>query len=123
MSSDASSPLSPLEPELISPAEAAVRVESGALLIDVRPEKYLETDGSTSVATWVDRYTMPDQFLEGGANFLGAAVDPNREIVVMCGSVNGSGPMATWLLENGHTNVSHVDGGFAAWREAGLPTD
>jgi rhodanese-related sulfurtransferase len=29
--------------------------------------------------------------------------------------------MAQWLLENGYTNVSHVDGGFAAWREAGLP--
>ena len=124
MSTDAALPTDSLvDPELISPKEAEKRVEGGALLIDVRPEKYLETDGSTSVATWVDRYTMPDQFLEGGANFLGAAVDPDREIVVMCGSIKGSAPMAQWLLENGHTNVSHVDGGFAAWREAGLPTD
>lgn len=111
------------EPELITPIEASARVEGGALLIDVRPEKYLASDGSTTVATWVDRYTMADQFLEGGANYLVAALDLEREIVVMCGSVNGSAPMAKWLLENGHTNVSHVDGGFAAWREAGLPTN
>jgi rhodanese-related sulfurtransferase len=110
-------------PELITPAQAAERVEGGALLIDVRPEKYLASEGSTSVATWVDRYSMADQFLEGGANYLGSAVDPDCEIVVMCGSVNGSEPMAAWLLENGHTNVSHVEGGFSAWRDAGLPTD
>ena len=111
-----------LEPELITPTEAIARVEDGALLIDVRPEEYLTSDGSTPIATWVDRTSMADQFLEGGANYLGAALDPEREIVVMCGSVNGSAPMARWLLANGHTNVSHVDGGFAAWREAGLPT-
>jgi rhodanese-related sulfurtransferase len=124
MTTDASSPREDSrDPELITPAQAAVRVEGGALLIDVRPEKYLSSEGSTNVATWVDRYSMADQFLEGGANFLGSAVDPDREIVVMCGSVNGSEPMAKWLLENGHTNVSHVDGGFSAWRDAGLPTD
>jgi len=135
MSTDATSPagtpLEPVavksaettaEPELISPALAAERVERGALLIDVRPEKYLATEGSTSAATWVDRNRMADQFIAGGADFLGDAADPDREIVVMCGSVNGSGPMAKWLLENGHTNVSHVDGGFSAWRDAGLPT-
>ncbi|MET7772679.1 rhodanese-like domain-containing protein [Nocardia sp. NPDC005366] len=43
--------------------------------------------------------------------------------IVVCGSVNGSGPVASGLLERGFIDVVHVEGGFPAWQEAGLPTD
>ena len=42
-------------------------------------------------------------------------------VVVVCGSPNGSGPVAAALAQRGYTNVSHVDGGFPAWKDAGLP--
>jgi uncharacterized zinc-type alcohol dehydrogenase-like protein len=109
-------------PELISATEAADRVAAGALIVDVRPERFLADEGRNALATWVDRKNMDAYFTAGGANYLGSELaDPDREIVVVCGSIKGSAPMAQWLLENGYTNVSHVDGGFAAWREAGLP--
>ena len=41
--------------------------------------------------------------------------------MIVCGSVNGSGPVAEALAARGYTYVSHVDGGFPAWKEAGLP--
>lgn len=107
-------------PELISGAEAVARVNGGALMVDVRPERFLDSDGRNPLATWVDRKNMDSYFVPGGAHFLGDVVsDPDREIVVMCGSIAGSRPMADWLLAHGFTNVSHVDGGFAGWKEAG----
>ena len=110
------------EPELITAETAADRVAAGALIVDVRPERFLADEGRNALATWVDRKDMDAYFTAGGANYLGSELaEPDREIVVMCGSIKGSAPMAQWLLENGYTNVSHVDGGFAAWREAGLP--
>lgn len=110
------------EPELISPAEAAARVAAGALIVDVRPERFLDEEGRNVLATWVDRYNMGEYFTAGGEQYLAEDLaDPEREVVVMCGSVKGSTPMAEWLLENGRLKVSHVDGGFDGWREAGLP--
>ena len=41
--------------------------------------------------------------------------------MIVCGSINGSGPVAEALAARGYTDVSHVDGGFPAWKEAGLP--
>lgn len=111
------------EPELITPSEAADRVAAGALIVDVRPERFLDEEGRNSLATWVDRKNMDAFFTAGGEHYLAEELaDPDREIVVMCGSIKGSAPMAQWLLENGRANVSHVDGGFAGWRDAGLPT-
>lgn len=109
-------------PELITAAEAAQRVAHGAFIVDVRPERLLTEAGRNALATWVDRYNMDDYFTPGGSHYLGEDLaDASREIVVMCGSVKGSRPMADWLLAQGFENVSHVDGGFAAWKEAGLP--
>lgn len=110
-------------PELITATEAAQRVAAGALIVDVRPERFLAESGTNALATWVDRKNMDAYFTPGGEHYLAQALaDTDREVIVMCGSVKGSEPMAQWLLENGRAHVSHVDGGFDAWRDAGLPT-
>ncbi|MDT5194114.1 MAG: hypothetical protein QOH20_868, partial [Mycobacterium sp.] len=46
---------------------------------------------------------------------------PDQPIVVICGSVNGSSPVAEELIGLGYANVVQVDGAFPAWRDAGLP--
>lgn len=109
-------------PELISAQEAADRVAAGALIVDVRPERFLADEGRNALATWVDRKNMAAYFTPEGEHYVAEELaDSDREVIVMCGSIKGSRPMAQWLLENGRTNVSHVDGGFSAWKEAGLP--
>ncbi|GLK99300.1 hypothetical protein GCM10017581_010410 [Dactylosporangium matsuzakiense] len=100
---------------LVSAAEAGRRVEAGAVLIDVRSAPRRAADGTVPGALIVDR------------NHLSAEFGPDsphrgRPVVVVCGSVNGSGPVAAALLGRGFGDVVHVDGGFAAWAEAGLPT-
>jgi rhodanese-related sulfurtransferase len=44
----------------------------------------------------------------------------DQPIVVVCGSIAGSAPVAEGLLQRGFVNVVHVDGGFPAWKAAGL---
>ncbi|MBO1739239.1 rhodanese-like domain-containing protein [Leifsonia sp. TF02-11] len=101
-----------LEPALISATDAAVRVEGGARLIDVRSEKGRSAAGALPGADIVDRDRLEETF---------AGVSRDQPVVVVCGSVNGSGPVADWLVGNGFVDVAHVDGGFPAWKDSGLP--
>jgi rhodanese-related sulfurtransferase len=45
------------------------------------------------------------------------AAGHDTPIVVICGSVNGSGPVTQALLKKGFVDVVHVEGGAAAWPE------
>jgi len=106
----------PAEPALISPEDAARRVSEGAVLIDVRSQAGREADGSVPGALITDRNDLDARFGPGGIT------DPDTPVVVICGSVQGSRPVAEALVERGYSDVSHVEGGFPAWAAAGLPT-
>lgn len=109
-------------PELIDPQTGSDRVARGALLIDVRSQPTRERVGGLPDAVVVDRDRLPDLFGSESDDRLDGVDDLDRPIVVVCGSVNGSLPVAEWLLEHGYTNTVHVEGGFPSWIEAGLLT-
>jgi rhodanese-related sulfurtransferase len=48
--------------------------------------------------------------------------DPDARVVLYCGSGNSCTRIATALRERG-VNAEALEGGYAAWKEAGLPTD
>ena len=100
------------EASLISPADAAAAT---ATLIDVRSEKSRVEFGTIAAAIVVDKADVKTEF--GAENR-----DRDEPIVVFCGSVKGSGPVVDELKELGYTNVSHIEGGYPAWKEQGLPT-
>jgi rhodanese-related sulfurtransferase len=57
-----------------------------------------------------------------------ASVDRSREIVLYCGCCSGnseglSGAAVRDLQKLGFTNVSHLDGHYAAWQSAGFPSE
>ncbi|MEL7974839.1 rhodanese-like domain-containing protein [Isoptericola sp. F-RaC21] len=97
--------------------EAGARVERGALLVDVRSARGRAATGEIPGATLADRDDLDALFGPADA----PAVSLDTPVVVVCGSVNGSGPVAAALAARGYTDVTHVDGGFPAWRDAGLP--
>jgi len=101
-----------IEPALISATDAADRVAAGARLIDVRSEKGRAAAGALPGAEIVDRERLQETF---------AGASTEQPVVVVCGSINGSGPVAEWLVEHGFEDVAHVEGGFPAWKESGLP--
>jgi len=103
---------------LLTPAtDAGARVAAGAFLVDVRSEAGRATAGAIPGATVTDREDLDAIFGTASA----PAVSLDTPIVVVCGSERGSGPVAEALAARGYTDVSHVAGGFPAWRDAGLP--
>jgi rhodanese-related sulfurtransferase len=45
-----------------------------------------------------------------------------RPVIISCATGNRSGSAAAILRKHGFTNVVNLNGGIAAWRQAGLPT-
>ncbi|QAY63756.1 sulfurtransferase [Xylanimonas allomyrinae] len=103
-------------PELQTAADAGAKVADGALLIDVRSAALRASTGEIPGATIADRDDLDALFGPAAA----PAVAHDTPVVVVCGSINGSGPVAEALAARGYTDVSHVDGGFGAWKDAGL---
>ncbi|MGN6126126.1 MAG: rhodanese-like domain-containing protein [Humibacter sp.] len=111
-----------LAPQLVTANLASAAVAGGALLVDVRSAGNREQNGAIPGAVIADRTRIPEQFALDSHAALPGVTSHDRPIVVICGSVNGSLPVATELLALGFRNVVHFDGGFRAWKGAGLPT-
>ncbi|UJP39451.1 rhodanese-like domain-containing protein [Cellulomonas palmilytica] len=108
---------------LVAPQTAAQRLAEGAVLVDVRSDAGRATTGSIPGAHVVDRYRVDETFDLAAAARLEPVVSLDTPIVVVCGSVRGSGPVAAALRAKGYTDVVHVEGGAPAWAEAGLPVE
>ncbi|KXC04578.1 rhodanese-like domain-containing protein [Microbacterium hominis] len=106
-----------VEAPLISPEEAADRFAPDAVVVDVRSDAGRAKDGVIRG----DRDRIDAQFLLDSPEKLAEITEWDQDIVIVCGSIRGSGPVAQKLRESGFTNVAHVDGGFPAWRDAGAP--
>ncbi|WP_336631774.1 MULTISPECIES: rhodanese-like domain-containing protein [unclassified Microbacterium] len=121
------SPLSEAAPTydapLITPQEAAERFSAGAVVIDVRSDAGRAKDGVIPGSIRADRERIDAQFLLDSPEKLAEITEWDQDIVIVCGSIRGSGPVAEKLRERGFTNVAHVDGGFPAWRDAGAPAE
>ncbi|NUU16401.1 sulfurtransferase [Cellulomonas humilata] len=108
---------------VVSPAQAAELVAEGAFLVDVRSEAGRSRTGAIPGATVGDRYAIDEEFDLTAATRHAPVVSLDTPIVVVCGSVRGSGPVAAELRAKGFTHVVHVEGGFPAWKDAGLPAE
>ncbi len=107
------------------PAEAAAAMSRGALLIDLRPVEYRWRFGEVPGAIAVSRHVLEwrlDVTSEHRLTELRSGAR-DQEIVLMCNEGYTSSLAAYQLMRQlGLTNVKDVDGGFAAWHAAGLPT-
>jgi rhodanese-related sulfurtransferase len=113
---------SPVDPQLISAEQAAQLIGDGVLLIDVRSEAGRASTGSVPGAVVVDRQNVAQDFGPESDSRLPQVTGTDQKIVVFCGSVNGSGPVAQKLKVLGYSQAVHVDGGFLALRDAGVAT-
>ncbi|MGW4578304.1 rhodanese-like domain-containing protein [Rhodococcus sp. YH1] len=102
------------ETVLVAPIEALRRVENGALLLDVRRAASRVADGVVPDSEHVEKADVALTFEP--------LADRNRDIVVFCTTEGGSSPVVEQLFLLGYSNVAHVDGGYRAWKAAGLPT-
>jgi rhodanese-related sulfurtransferase len=100
----------------ISPADAAVKLQSGeAIIADVR-EKDEWDEGHIPGAIHMSRGTIELDIEE-------KVPDTNAMIVCHCGGGGRSALAAESLQKMGYKNVRSMAGGFKAWKAAGLPTE
>jgi len=102
---------------LITAEEARQRVADGAVLLDTRSPGGREKTGPIDGAVIVDRDALEAEFGFESPDRHQEVAALDTPIVVVCGSVNGSGPVAEALIARGFVNVVHVDGGAPAWHD------
>ena len=107
-----------------APVEAAEAMRAGAVLVDLRPTEYRWRFGEIPGAVAVSRHVLEWRMDVTGpwrSKELRPA-DRDQEIILVCNEGYTSSLAAYQLrTQLGLTNVNDIEGGFAAWREAGLP--
>lgn len=86
----------------ITPIEAKAKVESGALLVDVRTPGEV-AQGAIRGSKNINSATAEQNLSQFGA-------DKNREIVLYCRSGHRAGEVAKLLTQNGFTRVYNAGG-------------
>jgi rhodanese-related sulfurtransferase len=103
--------------------QAAAMQAAGALLVDIRPGRYRAAYGEIPGAVVVDRNVLEWRLDPTSAARLdGIDTDVyQRDVIVICNEGYASSLAAADLQRLGFRRVTDLDGGFAAWLEAGLP--
>jgi len=111
--------------ERLRPPEAAAAMDAGdAVLVDVRSEAQRAADGVIPGAVW-----HPRNVLEWRVDPASSHADPrlsadlDARLVIVCNEGYQSSLAAATLQELGFARATDLDGGFQAWRAAGLPVE
>ena len=102
-------------------AQSAI-AEEGTLLVDIRDPRERWRDGTIPGAKNVTR-GMLEFWADPESEYYKDYFDFDRKIVVYCAGGLRSALAAGTLKTLGFTDVGHVEGGFGAWKAAGLPTE
>ena len=106
----------------VDAAQAKQIQDEGGLLIDIRPAAQRAEFGEIPGALIIERNNLEWRLDPGGSHRIPEAEDPDRPVVLVCQEGYASSLAAVSLLQVGRTTVTDLDGGFVAWRDAGLPT-
>ena len=110
----------------VDPQQAREAVERGdAVLVDIRQQPPRTKDGVVPLALY-----HPRNVLEWRLDPESEQPDPeltehmgDRRLIIMCDSGYASSLAAVTAQELGYQDATDLDGGFQAWREAGLPVE
>lgn len=108
--------------ERLEPVEAFAAAGRDAVLIDIRSDLDRERDGIVPGSLHIPR-TVLEWRLDPESSWRNPHVGGlDAQIVLLCDSGYSSVFAAATLVDLGFQRAGDVVGGFAAWREAGLPT-
>ncbi len=93
----------------------------GVVLIDIREAEELK-QGKIPGAVHAPR-GMLEFYADSTLPYHKPEFSKNKRIVLYCATSGRSALAVQTLKAMGYTNVAHIDGGFKAWKEAGLPVD
>lgn len=108
-------------PNRPTPSQAFDLVAAGALLIDIRGDDQRRRDGVIPGALVLARNSL-EWRCDPTSEWRDAAIhDHDQRILLICDEGYGSSLAAANLQRLGMRQATDVQGGFQAWRAAGLP--
>jgi rhodanese-related sulfurtransferase len=105
----------------LGPTDAREAVQAGAVLIDIRSETQIARDGVVPEAIVIPRNVLEWRLDPSSTHRHPNAPGLDGHVIVMCDAGYQSSLAAATLQELGFARATDLDGGFQAWREAGLP--
>jgi rhodanese-related sulfurtransferase len=106
----------------VGPQEAAALLREGALLVDTRPQWQRAEEGEFAEALVIERNHLEWRLDPTSDARIPEAVDHDVTWIVACSEGYSSSLAAASLQDLGLHNATDLDGGFKAWKAAGLPT-
>lgn len=104
----------------LTPRQAEVARQAGAVLVDIRPAAQRAQEGAVPSALVVERNVLEWRFDPASSAALPIA-DHDLQVIVLCSEGYTSSLAAATLQQLGIHRATDVIGGFHAWRAAGLP--
>jgi rhodanese-related sulfurtransferase len=105
----------------VEDAQAEI-AEDTTLLVDIRDPRERERDGTIPGAKHVTR-GMLEFWADPESPYYKPYFEFDTRIVVYCAGGLRSALAADTLKTLGFTDVGHIEGGFGAWKAAGLPVE
>ena len=106
----------------MGPAEASSILRSGGLLVDIRPAAQRAQCGEIPGSLVIERNVLEWRLDPTGPDRHPAVTgDGAGPVVVVCQQGYASSLAAASLQELGLSGATDLDGGFDAWKAAGLP--
>ncbi len=96
-------------------------VNTGAILVDIRPEGQRAIEGSIAGALVVERNVLEWRFDPASSARLPVATGHDIQVIVFCSEGYSSSLAATSLQDLGLHCATDMTGGFKAWSAMGLP--
>jgi rhodanese-related sulfurtransferase len=107
----------------VGPSEATEAMAAGAALVDIRSDTQRERDGVVPGSIVVNRNEL-EWRADPASDYRDPRIaDPERRLIVMCNEGYQSSLAAAMLQDLGLEQATDLDGGFQAWRAAGLPVE
>jgi rhodanese-related sulfurtransferase len=103
--------------ERVEPYELDSCVASGALVVDIRPERQRKIEGDLRCAVVVERNVLEWRFDLLAGHALPEILGYDQQIVVVCSEGYASSLAAASLRALGYNRASDLAGGYRAWRE------
>jgi rhodanese-related sulfurtransferase len=107
----------------LDPTATRDAMRRGAALIDIRGDSQLAQDGAIAGALVIPRNVLEWRLDPTSRHRHPHAPDLDDQVIVMCNDGFQSSLAAATLQLLGFTHAADLDGGFQAWRAAGLPVE
>lgn len=108
-------------PRRVLPRELLHAQQEGALLIDIRSDDQIRADGLIPGATVIPRNSLEWRCDPTSAWRHSEIRSHQQRLIIVCNEGFQSSLAAATLQELGMHRATDLEGGFLAWRQAGLP--